>query len=66
MKALARTAALVVLLAGAAGAQTNTRTAIGALPPEIDADRWYNLDGEAPTLASLRGRAVLIEFWATW
>lgn len=38
-----------------------------AQSPEIEADRWYNLDGEdAPTLEALRGRAVLIEFWATW
>jgi len=34
--------------------------------PELQADRWYNVSGDAPTLASLRGRAVLIEFWATW
>jgi hypothetical protein len=34
--------------------------------PEIDAGHWYNVQGEAPTLAHLRGKAVLLEFWATW
>ena len=27
---------------------------------------WFNHLGQSPDLASLRGRAVLIEFWATW
>lgn len=39
---------------------------IGAVPPEIDAAGWYNHLGPAPTLASLKGQTVLIEFWATW
>jgi thiol-disulfide isomerase/thioredoxin len=51
------------LVSAPAGAQT---IQVGALAPEIDAARWYNVDGDAPSLASLRGRAVLIEFWAPW
>ena len=65
MRAIARTAG-VVLLAAVATAQANIGPLVGAVPPELDADRWYNVDGEDPTLAALRGRAVLIEFWATW
>jgi len=34
--------------------------------PEIDAGKWFNHIGRAPTLAGLRGHAVLLEFWATW
>lgn len=43
-----------------------TRHAIlmGAAAPEIDVKEWVN--GEATTLSSLRGRVVLLEFWATW
>lgn len=37
---------------------------IGAEAPEIDVNEWVN--GEATTLASLLGRVVLLEFWATW
>ena len=39
---------------------------VGATAPEISDAIWYNHLGQAPTIASLRGRAVLIEFWATW
>lgn len=38
----------------------------GQEAPEIDGQAWFNHIGRAPTLASLRGHAVLIEFWATW
>ena len=34
--------------------------------PAIVAERWVNQFGQTPSLASLRGRAVLIERWATW
>ena len=37
---------------------------IGAEAPEISVKEWIN--GEAASLASLRGRVVLLEFWATW
>lgn len=39
---------------------------VGAVPPEIDAEGWFNHAGPAPTLANLKGQTVLIEFWATW
>lgn len=37
---------------------------IGAEAPEIDVKDW--LVAEPTTLAGLRGRVVLLEFWATW
>ncbi|HEY0004902.1 MAG TPA: TlpA disulfide reductase family protein [Pyrinomonadaceae bacterium] len=37
---------------------------IGHQAPEICVDTW--LSGEPATLESLRGRVVLLEFWATW
>ncbi len=36
---------------------------VGSAPPEIVAD-W--VQGAPATLAGLRGRVVLIEFWARW
>lgn len=38
----------------------------GVAAPEIDGKSWYNHLGRSPSLQSLRGHAVLIEFWATW
>lgn len=37
----------------------------GVTAPEIAARTWFNHIGANPDLASLRGKAVLIEFWAT-
>ena len=39
---------------------------VGKPAPEIDGKTWLNHLGAAPSLASLRGQAVLLEFWATW
>ncbi len=37
---------------------------MGQEPPEVRATGWLNAEG-TPTLADLRGRVILIEFWST-
>ncbi|MCX7846770.1 MAG: TlpA family protein disulfide reductase [bacterium] len=34
--------------------------------PEINAARWLNTDVHPVSLASLKGKVVVLEFWATW
>lgn len=38
---------------------------VGQPAPAISAKEWINLKAQ-PTLESLRGKVVLLEFWATW
>jgi thiol-disulfide isomerase/thioredoxin len=38
---------------------------VGTVAPEIKVKDWLN-EESAPTLAALRGKVVLVEFWATW
>ena len=38
-------------------------TNIGNLAPEL---KYKNLDGEIMSLSALRGKIVLIDFWASW
>ena len=42
------------------------RVGAGDKAPELSARTWFNHIGKAPSLESLRGRPVLVEFWATW
>jgi hypothetical protein len=39
---------------------------VGKPAPAINGKEWVNNLGASPSLSSLRGQAVLIEFWATW
>ena len=52
-------AALVIALAGSAA-----RAQDGKQPKEINAKGWINTDGL--TLEKLKGKVVVVEFWATW
>ena len=45
--------------------EDETKVKVGQQAPEIKARKWFNTQ-VAPSLAMLRGRIVVVEFWATW
>lgn len=55
-------AGLLALAAGTARATAPTGPKVGDRPPEIGASKWYNT--QPLSLAALRGKVVLLEFWS--
>lgn len=39
---------------------------VGQEAPDFEISEWRNFPEGASTLADLRGRVVLIDFWRTW
>jgi thiol-disulfide isomerase/thioredoxin len=61
-----RSSFLAVLLMLESG-YSSAQLALGSMAPEIKLDAIYNkVDDRIPTLAGLRGKIVLVDFWATW
>ena len=51
----------LICLNGCAGSASSR---VGQAAPEIAAGKWLN--SKPLTLAGLRGKVVVVEFWATW
>ena len=49
--------------ASSSSASSNSNIAVGKLAPEISLP---NLNGESKALSSLRGKVILLDFWASW
>jgi len=49
--------------ASSSSAASNSNIAVGKMAPEISLP---NINGETKTLSSLRGKVVLLDFWASW
>lgn len=68
--AIGRTAKLIALVTTAALAISAfawfASPTAGQVAPPIAAGKWLNLDGPPPTLESLRGKWVLLDFWGTF
>jgi len=59
-------AAPVITLVAAASSALPEGPSIGDPAPEFTSEKWFNNIGASPSIASLKGKAILIEFWATW
>ena len=66
MRRLLFAAAPVLAVAAIASNNLPEGPEIGAPAPEFTSGTWFNNIGQTPSIASLKGKAVLIEFWATW
>ena len=64
MKTSAVAALAVWLLVAGLAVEASGELGVGAKAPEITASAWLNTPPLA--LANLRGRIVVVEFWATW
>ena len=66
---LSRLLASTLLPLLCAGVLAAAQPAVGSPAPEVGGKQFFNLPanmGSPVTLASLRGRVVLVDFWATW
>ncbi len=67
MRRVSRTVAsrlpFLIAAVGACSPATDTRPLVGSPAPQYGA---RSLDGDSVSLAGFRGRAVLLNFWATW
>ena len=54
------------VLAVATFASASSPQEPGSPAPEFTSGTWFNHIGQSPSIASLKGKAILLEFWATW
>ena len=64
-------AALAGLMLGGGGCESsgNATMAKGTSAvslPRLAVTDWVNVEGQAPALGDLKGKPVVVEFWATW
>ncbi len=58
--------AILSLAASTLPASDGWKDLTGEPAPVLEASRWFNTDGTLPSLEELRGKFVLLEFFATW
>lgn len=60
-----RISTAMVLLAAASTAWAGWENLDGQEAPNFEVEKWFN-PAEGSSIADLRGKAILLEFWATW
>lgn len=60
---------LALWMAAAAGPSTqgeSPRSLIGKTAPKLVVENWANTNGKELVLEKLRGKVVVVDFWAYW
>ena len=65
MARMKRLGTAIVLLAAAQAARAEWKDLAGEKAPDFEVKQWFN-KAEGSSLADFRGKAILLEFWATW
>lgn len=55
-----------LILASALAPAASAQVWVGGPAPDIEVDTWFNGFDEAETISELRGKVIMLEFWATW
>ncbi len=58
--------AIALVTIGALASADGWKKLDGKRVPALEASDWLNVEGETPTLESLKGKVWLLEFFATW
>lgn len=38
----------------------------GKTPPKLDMEKWMNVGDKPPTWKSMKGKVIILDFWAYW
>jgi len=65
MKRIGTAATVAALLSLGSAGRAEWKSLVGQKAPDIKISKWFN-PAEGSTISDLRGKAILLEFWATW
>lgn len=59
-------AVALALVAGSGTARQGSENLVGKPAPTLKVSKWINTNGKTLSLSGLRGKVVVLDFWAFW